>query len=61
MTLCWSLDKVGPMTRGVEDALLVLQAISGPDPGDISSVPSRLDFDSGASIKGLFVGYFPGG
>jgi len=61
MTLCWSLDKVGPMTRSVEDALLVLQAISGPDPGDISSVPSRLDFDSGASIKGLFVGYFPGG
>jgi Asp-tRNA(Asn)/Glu-tRNA(Gln) amidotransferase A subunit family amidase len=59
MTLCWSLDKLGPMTRSVEDALLVLQAISGPDPGDISSVPSRLDFDSGASIKGLRVGYFP--
>src|SRR6202165_259454 len=59
MTLCWSLDKLGPMTRTVEDALLVLQAISGPDGGDISSVPSRLDFDSGASIKGLRVGYFP--
>ena len=25
MTLCWSLDKLGPMTRGVEDAMLVLQ------------------------------------
>jgi len=60
MTLCWSLDKLGPMTRSVEDALLVLQAISGPDEGDISSVPSRLDFDAGASIKGLRVGYFPG-
>jgi len=60
MTLCWSLDKLGPMTRSVEDALLVLQAISGPDAGDISSVPSRLDFDAGASIKGLRVGYFPG-
>jgi len=59
MTLCWSLDKLGPMTRAVEDALLVLQAISGPDPGDLSSVPSRLDFDSNASIKGLRVGYFP--
>jgi Asp-tRNA(Asn)/Glu-tRNA(Gln) amidotransferase A subunit family amidase len=59
MTLCWSLDKLGPMTRTVEDALLVLQAISGPDPGDLSSVPSRLDFDSSASIKGLRVGYFP--
>ena len=59
MTLCWSLDKLGPMTRGVEDALLVLQAISGPDAGDVSSVPSKLDFDAGASVKGLRVGYFP--
>jgi Asp-tRNA(Asn)/Glu-tRNA(Gln) amidotransferase A subunit family amidase len=59
MTLCWSLDKLGPMTRSVEDALLVLQAISGTDPGDLSSVPSQLDFDSNASIQGLRVGYFP--
>ena len=60
MTLCWSLDKLGPMTRGVEDALLVLQAISGPDPGDLASVPSRLDFDAGASVEGLRVGYIAG-
>jgi len=58
MTLCWSLDKLGPMTRTVEDALLVLQAISGPDGGDFSSVPNHLDFDSTADIKGLRVGYF---
>ena len=60
MTLCWSLDKLGPMTRSVEDAMLVLQAISGPDSGDVASVPSRLDFDAGASVKGLRVGYVPG-
>ncbi len=60
MTLCWSLDKLGPMTRGVEDAMLVLRAISGPDPGDVASVPSRLDFDSGAPVQGLRIGYFPG-
>jgi len=60
MTLCWSLDKLGPMTRCVEDAMLVLRAISGPDPGDVSSVPSRLDFDSAAAVQGLRVGYFPG-
>jgi Asp-tRNA(Asn)/Glu-tRNA(Gln) amidotransferase A subunit family amidase len=60
MTLCWSLDKLGPMTRSVEDAMLVLQAISGPDPGDVASVPSRIDFDAGASVQGLRVGYFPG-
>jgi Asp-tRNA(Asn)/Glu-tRNA(Gln) amidotransferase A subunit family amidase len=59
MTLCWSLDKLGPMTRGVEDAMLVLQAITGPDPGDVSSVPSRLEFDASASVKGLRVGFFP--
>ncbi len=59
MTLCWSLDKLGPMTRSVEDGLLVLQAISGADAGDISSVESRLDFDAGADVKGLRVGYFP--
>jgi Asp-tRNA(Asn)/Glu-tRNA(Gln) amidotransferase A subunit family amidase len=57
MTLCWSLDKLGPMTRSVEDALLVLHAISGPDPGDPSSVPSALDFDANASVAGLKVGY----
>jgi Asp-tRNA(Asn)/Glu-tRNA(Gln) amidotransferase A subunit family amidase len=59
MTLCWSLDKLGPMTRGVEDAMLVLHAISGPDPGDVSSVPSRLDFDANTKVQGLRVGYFP--
>jgi Asp-tRNA(Asn)/Glu-tRNA(Gln) amidotransferase A subunit family amidase len=57
MTLCWSLDKLGPMTRSVEDAMLVLQAISGPDAGDLASVPSHLDFDVNAGVKGLKVGY----
>jgi len=59
MTLCWSLDKLGPMTRSVEDTMLVLQAITGPDAGDLGSVPSKLDFDAGRSIQGLRVGYFP--
>ena len=59
MTLCWSLDKLGPMTRSVEDTMLVLQAITGPDAGDLASVPSHLDFDANAGVKGLRVGYFP--
>jgi Asp-tRNA(Asn)/Glu-tRNA(Gln) amidotransferase A subunit family amidase len=59
MTLCWSLDKLGPITRSVEDTLLVLQAISGPDDGDLATVPTHLDFDAGASVKGLRVGFFP--
>jgi Asp-tRNA(Asn)/Glu-tRNA(Gln) amidotransferase A subunit family amidase len=60
MTLCWSLDKLGPMTRSVEDAMLVVHAITGPDAGDVSSLPSRLDFDAAGSVRGLRVGYFPG-
>jgi Asp-tRNA(Asn)/Glu-tRNA(Gln) amidotransferase A subunit family amidase len=59
MTLCWSLDKLGPMTRSVEDAMLVLRAISGPDSADLASVSSHLDFDATAAVGGLRVGYFP--
>src|SRR5256885_11208055 len=59
MTLCWSLDKLGPMTRGVEDGMLVLHAITGPDPMDVASVVAPLAFDANANAKGLRVGYFP--
>ncbi len=59
MTLCWSLDKLGPMARSVEDTMLVLHAITGPDGHDVACVPSQLSFDAGASVKGLRVGYFP--
>ena len=57
MTLCWSLDKLGPMARSVEDTMLVLQVITGPDAGDASSVVSHLDFDAGTGVAGLKVGY----
>ncbi len=57
MTLCWSLDKLGPMTRTVEDSMLVLKAISGADQGDVGSMTAKLDFDAGASVKGLKIGY----
>ncbi len=65
MTLCWSLDKLGPMTRSVEDTMLVLNAISGPDAGDLASVGAGangtrdLAFNAGADLAGLKVGYFP--
>ena len=59
MTLCWSLDKLGPMTRTVEDAMLVLHAISGADAGDAASIPSHLEFNATSSATGLRVGYFP--
>ena len=59
MTLCWSLDKLGPMARSVEDTMLVLHSITGPDGQDVACVPSHLDFDANAPITGLKVGYFP--
>lgn len=59
MTLCWSLDKLGPMARSVEDTILVLNAISGPDAGDVASIPSKLDFNAEANVESLRVGYFP--
>ena len=60
MTLCWSLDKLGPMARSVEDTLFVLKAISGADAGDLGSVASHLDFDATAPVRGVRLGYFPG-
>jgi Asp-tRNA(Asn)/Glu-tRNA(Gln) amidotransferase A subunit family amidase len=59
MTLCWSLDKLGPMARSVEDAMLILRAITGVDRRDPASVPSHIDFDIGRSIESLHVGYVP--
>jgi Asp-tRNA(Asn)/Glu-tRNA(Gln) amidotransferase A subunit family amidase len=59
MTLSWSHDKLGPITRSVEDTALVLAAISGPDPADLSSLPSRFAFDATRSVKGLRLGVVP--
>ena len=38
MALCWTLDKLGPMTRSAADAEIVLRAIAGADPADPSAV-----------------------
>lgn len=39
--------------------MLVLDAINGPDAGDVSSVSSRLDYDATLKLQGLRVGVFP--
>ena len=59
MALCWSLDKVGPICRTVEDCALVLAAINGPDPADRSSIGASFNFDATRGIEGLRLGYLP--
>jgi Asp-tRNA(Asn)/Glu-tRNA(Gln) amidotransferase A subunit family amidase len=58
MTLCWSLDKVGPIARSVADCAVVLDVINGPDGKDptVTSVP--YSWHPGRPVTGLRVGYF---
>ncbi len=59
MALCWSLDKIGPICRSVEDCALVLAAINGGDPADRSSIDMPFGFDPEAIIDGMRVGFLP--
>lgn len=55
MTLCWSLDKLGPIARSAEDAAVVFDAIAGRDARDPSTVdvPHELSFPA---VRGWKVG-----
>lgn len=59
MALCWSLDKVGPICRSVEDTALVLAALNEFDAADRGSVAAPFAFDAGRSIDGMVLGYLP--
>ncbi len=59
MALCWTLDKVGPICRSVEDAAMVLAALNGADIGDPSSIAAPFHFDAKADWTHLRVGYLP--
>ncbi len=57
MALSWSMDKIGPITRSVEDAALVLAAIYGPDGHDPSVQPAAFNPDFTTDVRTLRVGY----
>ncbi len=57
MPVSWSLDKVGPMCRSVEDCALVFEAIRGPDLLDLAVVDRPFNWDADLSLAGLRVGY----
>jgi Asp-tRNA(Asn)/Glu-tRNA(Gln) amidotransferase A subunit family amidase len=59
MPLCWSLDKIGPICRLVEDTALVLHVLNAPDAADAFQVPAAFSYPYQGSIRELRIGYFP--
>ncbi len=59
MALCWSLDKIGPICRTVEDTALVLSVINGADKGDPSSREHGFEYDGERDLGEVKIGYAP--
>ena len=57
MALSWSMDKLGPICRTVEDCALVLDAIYGPDEHDRTVQPAAFNWDSNLDWRKLRAGY----
>jgi Asp-tRNA(Asn)/Glu-tRNA(Gln) amidotransferase A subunit family amidase len=60
MALCWSLDKIGPMCRSVEDCALVFGAIHGTDGKDATVQDRPFNWSSDAKLDQLSVGFVEG-
>lgn len=57
MALSWSMDKIGPMTRSVEDCALVFNAIQGPDGQDATVRDVPFNYEPLKTLKGTRIGY----
>ena len=57
MALSWTMDKLGPICRSVEDCALVLEAIAGPDGKDPSAVHAGFEWHPNLDWRTLRVGY----
>jgi len=57
MALSWTMDKIGPICRSVEDCALVMQAIHGPDGHDRTVKDAAFNWDADFDWKKLRVGY----
>jgi Asp-tRNA(Asn)/Glu-tRNA(Gln) amidotransferase A subunit family amidase len=57
MALSWTMDKIGPICRSVEDCALVLDAIHGPDGQDNSVIAADFHWNANLSPKQLRIGY----
>lgn len=56
MALSWTMDKIGPMTRSVEDCALVLNAIAGPDGFDRTVRAVPFSWEPAKGLSGLRIG-----
>ncbi|HEY3176568.1 MAG TPA: amidase [Candidatus Polarisedimenticolia bacterium] len=57
MALCWSMDKIGPIARSVEDCALVFGAIHGSDGHDPTAVDRPFDWPVRRDLKTLKIGF----
>jgi Asp-tRNA(Asn)/Glu-tRNA(Gln) amidotransferase A subunit family amidase len=57
MALSWSMDKIGPICRSVEDCALVFEAIYGPDGKDLAVVNLPFNWNPSLDLKDIRVGY----
>jgi Asp-tRNA(Asn)/Glu-tRNA(Gln) amidotransferase A subunit family amidase len=57
MALSWSMDKIGPICRSVEDCSLVFNAIYGPDGKDFTVVNLPFNWDPSLDLKDIRIGY----
>lgn len=57
MALSWSMDKLGPIARAVEDCALVFEAIYGPDGKDDSVSDYAFNWDANKKLTDLRIGY----
>jgi Asp-tRNA(Asn)/Glu-tRNA(Gln) amidotransferase A subunit family amidase len=59
MALAWSLDKLGPIARSVEDCALVTSVINGYDENDPGSIAAGFSYDHRRGVAGIRVGFNP--
>jgi len=58
MALSWSMDKIGPIARNAGDCAVVFDAIRGSDDIDKTVIDAPFNYDPGASLKTIRIGYF---
>lgn len=57
MGLSWTMDKIGPICRSVEDTALVLNAMYGPDGHDVTTIDAPFDWNPALPLSSLKIGY----